>query len=60
MSSSLWQHHAEQLNDIASRIHEANQKWWVDINTGEPKERNVGGDANAYGIGTRGGYGRSS
>jgi hypothetical protein len=42
MESSLWGYHAERLNDIAARIHEANKKWWVDIHTGLPKERNVG------------------
>src|SRR5579862_9335858 len=40
--TNLYQAHAERLNDIAERIHKANHKWWVDINTGVPKERNVG------------------
>ena len=30
------------LNLLAARVHKANAKWWVDINTGEPLKRNVG------------------
>lgn len=30
------------LNELAARVHIANKKWWVDINTGLPKDRNVG------------------
>lgn len=30
------------MNEIAERVHIANKKWWVDINTGEPIKRNVG------------------
>jgi NTP pyrophosphatase (non-canonical NTP hydrolase) len=30
------------LNNYASEIHKANQKWWHDINTGKKLERNVG------------------
>lgn len=30
------------LNALADRVHEANAKWWVDINTGLPLQRNVG------------------
>jgi len=30
------------LNDYAERVHKANEKWWIDINTGLPKDRNVG------------------
>lgn len=30
------------LNHIGRRVHLANMKWWIDINTGLPKERNVG------------------
>jgi hypothetical protein len=30
------------LNVEAARVHEANAKWWIDINTGEPLNRNVG------------------
>jgi NTP pyrophosphatase (non-canonical NTP hydrolase) len=30
------------LNDYAKEVHAANKKWWVDINTGEPLQRNVG------------------
>src|SRR5271167_330913 len=30
------------INDLADEVHEANAKWWIDINTGEPLDRNVG------------------
>lgn len=30
------------LNDYAREVHIANQKWWVDIHTGEPLQRNFG------------------
>jgi NTP pyrophosphatase (non-canonical NTP hydrolase) len=30
------------LNDYCKEVHEANQKWWHDINTGERLNRNVG------------------
>ncbi len=30
------------LNELAARVHQANAKWWLDINTGEPLQRNVG------------------
>lgn len=30
------------LNQIAKSVNEANQKWWVDINTGEKLKRNIG------------------
>lgn len=30
------------LNDYAKRCHDANNKWWVDLDTGLPKERNKG------------------
>ena len=30
------------LNDLAQEIHAANEKWWVDLETGEPLERNKG------------------
>jgi NTP pyrophosphatase (non-canonical NTP hydrolase) len=32
----------KSLNDYAAEVHEANSKWWVDINTGQPIKRNVG------------------
>lgn len=32
-----------KLNELASEIHkEEHPKWWVDLHTGEPIERNVG------------------
>lgn len=30
------------LDKLAARVHQANRKWWVDINTGEPLKRNIG------------------
>lgn len=30
------------LNDLAARVHTANERWWFDIKTGEPLNRNVG------------------
>jgi len=33
---------ADQVNELAREVHEDNQKWWTDLNTGEPIERNVG------------------
>ena len=30
------------LNEYASQCHEDNKKWWININTGEPLERNKG------------------
>jgi hypothetical protein len=33
---------AAHVNTLADVIHLANKKWWQDINTGEPIERNFG------------------
>jgi NTP pyrophosphatase (non-canonical NTP hydrolase) len=33
---------ATAINAMCQAVHEANHKWWVDLNTGEPLERNVG------------------
>lgn len=30
------------LNDLAKRVHKANEKWWRDIKTGKPIQRNKG------------------
>lgn len=30
------------LNELAIRVHAANDKWWRDLETGEPIQRNVG------------------
>lgn len=30
----------DDLNALAARVHRANQKWWVSLETGEPIERN--------------------
>lgn len=32
----------KNLNDYAKECHEANRKWWADLETGAPKERNTG------------------
>jgi NTP pyrophosphatase (non-canonical NTP hydrolase) len=34
--------HVHSFNVEAARVHRANAKWWIDINTGEPITRNVG------------------
>lgn len=30
------------LNAYAEQVHEANEKWWVDLHTGEPLTKNFG------------------
>jgi len=30
------------LDDYAKEVHQANQKWWIDLKTGEPIVRNTG------------------
>lgn len=30
------------LNELASQVHQANIKWWQDIHTGQPMQRNKG------------------
>jgi len=30
------------LNELSKRCHEANKTWWVDLKTGETKDRNTG------------------
>ena len=30
------------LNTLVGRVHKANAKWWIDLKTGEPLQRNVG------------------
>lgn len=32
---------AYQINRLCMRVHEANQQWWHDLNTGEKLDRNV-------------------
>lgn len=34
--------HAKHLNDLAVEIHILNQKWWHDLMTGAPLQRNMG------------------
>lgn len=34
--------HADVINDIVDRVHTANKKWWIDLQTGAPLKRNVG------------------
>lgn len=31
----------KNLNEFATHVHERNKRWWVDLNTGEPIDRNV-------------------
>ena len=31
-----------QFEELSNIIHQLNKQWWVDINTGEPLQRNVG------------------
>jgi len=33
---------AEQINNLAFVVHHNNKKWWTDLKTGEPLNRNVG------------------
>jgi NTP pyrophosphatase (non-canonical NTP hydrolase) len=33
---------AQYINKLAEDVHKANTKWWVDLETGETIERNVG------------------
>jgi NTP pyrophosphatase (non-canonical NTP hydrolase) len=33
---------AESLSSLAEDVHAANRKWWVDLETGQWKDRNVG------------------
>ena len=32
---------ADDLNHLAKITHEANQKWWLDLKTGAPLDRNI-------------------
>lgn len=33
---------AQEINKLTQEVHEANAKWWVDLDTGEPIKRNMG------------------
>lgn len=33
---------ADAINSLADGVHEANRKWWINIHTGEPLDRNFG------------------
>jgi NTP pyrophosphatase (non-canonical NTP hydrolase) len=33
---------AELINALAAHVHRGNAKWWTDLHTGEPLQRNVG------------------
>lgn len=33
---------ASLIAGLARQVHDANKKWWVDLETGEPKDRNPG------------------
>jgi NTP pyrophosphatase (non-canonical NTP hydrolase) len=38
---AVWTHpDASHINILAQDVHEANKKWWIDIETGEPLKRN--------------------
>jgi NTP pyrophosphatase (non-canonical NTP hydrolase) len=39
---SIYGNHEHFINDAALRVHEANAKWWVNLETGEPLQRNIG------------------
>lgn len=39
---SIYGDHSHYINDMAARVHEANAKWWKDLDTGKPLTRNVG------------------
>ena len=39
---SIYSNHAHYLNDAALRVDEANRNWWIDLDTGQPLQRNVG------------------
>jgi NTP pyrophosphatase (non-canonical NTP hydrolase) len=32
----------DYLNEIAAAVHEQHKNWWIDLDTGLPKERNTG------------------
>lgn len=42
MEQSFDESSIHPLDDLAQRVHRANHKWWVDLETGEPIKRNVG------------------
>lgn len=42
MDSSQEIRFADSINEMCHIIHELNNKWWVNIRTGEPLNRNVG------------------
>lgn len=39
--SMLMAWNADTINDLAQEIHDHNRKWWVDLHTGKPLDRNV-------------------
>lgn len=41
-SAFSYHHHMQALRAMFARVHRANRKWWIDIETGQPKERNFG------------------
>jgi NTP pyrophosphatase (non-canonical NTP hydrolase) len=34
--------HVHHLNALVARVHKSSKKWWIDLETGAPKNRNVG------------------
>lgn len=41
MNTEIVKEDAEVLNDLAARIHAQNLRWWRDLRTGAPIDRNV-------------------
>lgn len=39
---SIYGNHTHYLNDMVNRVHVANEKWWFDLETGQPIKRNIG------------------
>ena len=39
---SIYSDHSHYINDMTLRVHEANAKWWIDLQTGQPIKRNIG------------------
>jgi nucleoside 2-deoxyribosyltransferase len=37
-----YHHHTQAMRAMFARVHRANRKWWIDLETGQPKERNFG------------------
>lgn len=42
LSNSKWLPWIQAIDEACCEIHEYNKKWWVDLHTGQPLQRNVG------------------